>query len=219
MPRRSSADRRGPARRPAIALAAGGVALAGVGCAALAPQPVTGADVAAVLRASFVPRGGAGMERIEQSTMQKECSHHVSVDLAEPVRQRIEAEALARVPYPTDGRYLGDWRRGEAIAQNGRGLQYDDAPGTPNGGNCYACHRLSAEEISFGNTGPSLFNYGKLRGSSEPVVKYTWARIWNSHSFNACSQMPRFGDAGILTAEQIRDLMALLLDPASPVNR
>jgi sulfur-oxidizing protein SoxX len=31
--------------------------------------------------------------------------------------------------------------------------------------------------------------------------------------------MPRFGDAGILTPSQIKDVMALLLDPASPVNK
>jgi sulfur-oxidizing protein SoxX len=31
--------------------------------------------------------------------------------------------------------------------------------------------------------------------------------------------MPRFGHAGILTVEQIKDVMALLLDPKSPVNQ
>jgi len=31
--------------------------------------------------------------------------------------------------------------------------------------------------------------------------------------------MPRFGAAGILTEKQLKDVMALLLDPASPVNQ
>jgi len=31
--------------------------------------------------------------------------------------------------------------------------------------------------------------------------------------------MPRFGHAKVLDENQIRHLMALLLDPASPVNR
>ena len=31
--------------------------------------------------------------------------------------------------------------------------------------------------------------------------------------------MPRFGHAGLLDEDQIRDLMALLLDPKSPVNQ
>jgi sulfur-oxidizing protein SoxX len=64
-----------------------------------------------------------------------------------------------------------------------------------------------------------LLNFGKLRGNSEAILKYTWAKLWNSHAFNACSQMPRYGDAGILTVQQMQHVMALLLDPASPVNR
>ena len=31
--------------------------------------------------------------------------------------------------------------------------------------------------------------------------------------------MPRFGHNGILTEEQIKDVVALLLDPQSPVNK
>ena len=54
---------------------------------------------------------------------------------------------------------------------------------------------------------------------SEAIVKYTWARLWNTHSVNLCSSMPRFGDAKILTNQQLKDVMALLLDPQSPVNK
>jgi len=64
-----------------------------------------------------------------------------------------------------------------------------------------------------------LYNYGKLRGNSEAVVKYTWAKLYNAKAFNACSAMPRFGHFKLLTENQIRDLMALLLDPQSPVNQ
>jgi sulfur-oxidizing protein SoxX len=31
--------------------------------------------------------------------------------------------------------------------------------------------------------------------------------------------MPRFGHNGVLTEAQIKDVMALLFDPASPVNK
>ncbi|HEU4622011.1 MAG TPA: sulfur oxidation c-type cytochrome SoxX, partial [Burkholderiaceae bacterium] len=99
------------------------------------------------------------------------------------------------------------------------GLQFSDTASTVNGGNCYACHQLAKAELAYGNIGPSLYQYGKLRGTSEPILKYTWAKVWNAHGYNACSQMPRFGDAGILTQEQLRHVMALLLDPASPVNQ
>jgi sulfur-oxidizing protein SoxX len=50
-------------------------------------------------------------------------------------------------------------------------------------------------------------------------VDYTWGKLWNAKAYNACSGMPRFGHAGILSETQLRDVMALLLDPASPVNK
>lgn len=126
---------------------------------------------------------------------------------------------MTTVRYPSDGKWLGDYKSGEKIAQSGVGLQFSDNEKTVNGGNCYACHQIAKTEISFGNIGPSLHQYGKLRGDSEAVMKYTWAKIWNSHAFNACSSMPRYGDAGILTEEQIKDVMALLIAPESPVNQ
>jgi sulfur-oxidizing protein SoxX len=88
-----------------------------------------------------------------------------------------------------------------------------------NGGGCYNCHQLDPKELSYGNIGPSLAGYGKLRGNSEEALKYAWRQIWNSKSVNLCSSMPRFGDAGILTEQQIKDVMAYLFDPESPVNK
>ena len=66
---------------------------------------------------------------------------------------------------------------------------------------------------------PSLYQYGKLRGDSEAVIKYTWGKIYNAKAYNACTNMPRFGSENILTEAQMKDLMALLLDPNSPVNK
>ena len=135
------------------------------------------------------------------------------------MKQRLQREALDSVRYPEDRRWLGDWQRGEQIAQSGVGLQYSDSAEAARGGNCYACHQISGTEIAFGTIGPSLYRYRQRNGDSIDSMRRTWARIWNAHAFNACSPMPRFGDAGILTPDQIRDLMALLLDPQSPVNR
>jgi len=44
-------------------------------------------------------------------------------------------------------------------------------------------------------------------------------KLWNPRATNACSQMPRLGHMGVLDENQIRHLMALLLDPRSPVNQ
>jgi sulfur-oxidizing protein SoxX len=174
-----------------------------------------------VVKGSFKERGIAKLDRLDQSELQQVCSEASlnNKDLPKDVRERLEKQQMATIKYPADGKFLGDWKAGERVAQTGVGLQWTDGEKTVNGGNCYACHELSPQELSFGNIGPSLKGYGKLRGNSEAVVKYTWGKIWNTHAFNACSSMPRFGDAGILTEAQIKDVMALLLDPNSPVNK
>ncbi len=98
-------------------------------------------------------------------------------------------------------------------------MQFSDDPKVPAGANCYACHQLTKQELSFGTIGPPLYNYGKLRGYSPEVQKYTYGKIYNSEAFSACSNMPRFGHKAILTEQQIKDVVALLMDPNSPVNQ
>ena len=146
--------------------------------------------------------------------------------LDEATAKRLEEANLKTIQWPSDGKFLGDWKQGEAIAQSGRGLTFTDSANTVNGGNCYNCHQITKEEISFGTIGPSLYNYGKIRGvtdpasaAAKPIVEYTWGKIWNSKAYNACSNMPRAGHAGILNEAQVRHVVALLLDPQSPVNK
>ncbi len=205
-------------RAVALVLGTGLSAALLAGCAALVAEP-SDAEVAQILKASFSARGPATLDRLDQTAAQRACSLPAGVELEKTTREQLEQAANASVKYPADGKYLGNWQDGERIAQNGRGLQFSDAVGAANGANCYACHQLQPAELAFGNIGPSLYQYGKLRGFAEPVQMYTWAKIYNSHAFTACSQMPRYGDAGILTVKQMQDVMALLLDPASPVNK
>jgi sulfur-oxidizing protein SoxX len=136
------------------------------------------------------------------------------------VAERIERSQAASIRYPASGKLLGDWRQGEKIAQDGYGLRFTD-PDTKraNGGNCYNCHRISPAEISFGTIGPSLSRFGALRGTGEATQRYVYGKIFDSQASTACSQMPRFGHNGVLTEEQIMHLVALLLDPDSPVNK
>lgn len=159
-------------------------------------------------------------QRLVQDETQKLCSQaHDRPDKA--TAERIEKMNQAmKVVYPEGGKLVGDWKRGEAIAQSGYGLRVGDTtPNRPIGGNCYACHQLQAKELSYGTLGPSLLGYGKVRGNSDAIVKYTYDKIWNAQAFSACSNMPRFGHNAILTPTQIADLVALLVDPASPVNQ
>jgi len=186
---------------------------------ALSPDGPSNESITQLMKQSFAERGAAKLDRLEQSELQRVCSEYTGKEMPKAVKEKLEQAALASVKYPADGKYLGDFSRGERIAQSGVGMQFSDAPGTVAGGNCYACHQISKQELAYGNIGPTLYNYGKLRGDSEAILKYTWARIYNAHAFNACNSMPRFGAAGILTEAQMKDVMALLLDPKSPVNQ
>jgi sulfur-oxidizing protein SoxX len=114
---------------------------------------------------------------------------------------------------------MGDWKSGERVAQSGVGKQFSDNPSAPSGGNCYACHQLSPQEMSYGTIGPSLRNFGKTRGNGPDVQRYVYSKIYNAKAYSICSNMPRFGAHEILTEQQIKDVVALLLDPNSPVNK
>jgi sulfur-oxidizing protein SoxX len=170
---------------------------------------------------SFRAEGIAGLDRINQDATQKFCSDPVfaSSKQGEKMRDKIQKINMESIKQPSDGKYIGDWKAGERIAQSGRGATWTDKADTIVGGGCYNCHQIDAKEISYGNIGPSLTGYGKLRGYSQEVLTYTWNRINNSKAYNACSNMPRFAHFKLLNEQQIQDVMALLLDPASPVNQ
>jgi sulfur-oxidizing protein SoxX len=207
-----------------LAGAAGAAVLAG--CAS-APAPAElDAQASKAIKSSFRDQGIAKVDRLAQDLGQGACSSDKAPDDA--VADKIMAEALYTVKWPANGQYIGDWRAGERLAQDGRGMTWTDSSvdTKSNGGNCYNCHQIDKKEISFGTIGPSLYNFGKLRGVTDPnspaskaMVEYTWGKIWNAKAYNACSNMPRAGHMGILTEAQVADLVALLLDPKSPVNQ
>ena len=193
-------------------------AAAVAGCVSMSDQEAS-QKALEVMKASFAERGQAKLDRLNQDDTQKLCSKPPSVELAKDAAERIEKANLDSIRYPADGKLMGDWKSGERIAQSGVGKQFSDDPKQPSGANCYACHQLSKAEVSFGTIGPSLYNYGKLRGTSETIQRYTYGKIYNSQAFTACSNMPRFGHNHILTEQQMKDVTALLLDPTSPVNQ
>lgn len=193
-------------------------ALVAAGCATVADKTVTQEDLK-IIKASFRENGQAKLDRLDQDEAQRLCSNVPPATISRADAARVEKMNLESIKYPADGRLMGDWQQGERIAQTGVGKQYSDNPATPSGGNCYACHQLSKAEISFGTIGPSLYNYGKLRGTSVEMQRYTYGRIYNPQAYSACSNMPRFGHNGILTEQQLKDVTALLLDPKSPVNQ
>jgi sulfur-oxidizing protein SoxX len=201
----------------------------GVGCASGPSVAELNTLTDRIIKASFRTEGIAQVERVTATDETNRACSQADVagqPLDEKTARVIEARNFNSIRWPSDGQFVGDWKQGEAIAQSGRGLTWTDEAQAANGGNCYNCHQIDKREISHGTLGPSLYNYGKIRGVKDPkspdaqaMVKYTWGKIWNAKAYNACSNMPRAGHMGILTEAQVRHVVALLLDPQSPVNQ
>lgn len=202
----------------ALALAAGFIALPFTASAQTAPKSADPALVDTYVKATFGKAPPEWQERIVPDETLKTCNaFHNNVPAKEA--DAIVKRELAKVVYPADEKFLGDWKEGRKVANNGRGGQFSDAPGTVAGGNCYACHQLEKSEVSYGTLGPSLTNYGKDRKYAPDEIKNAFTKIYDSQAVFACSSMPRFGANKVLDEKQIKDLVALLFDPESPVNK
>ena len=173
-------------------------------------------DALAMMKRDFHARGIAGMDRLNEDAVQAACNKYRD-DPPKDVADKLQKEQMATIKWPADGKLVGDWTVGERIAQNGQGMSWSDKGGV--GGSCYNCHQIGPRESSFGTVGPSLYQFAKLRGYGQDIQRYAYGKIYNAKAYSACSQMPRFGHAGALTEQQMKDLTALLMDPASPVNQ
>jgi sulfur-oxidizing protein SoxX len=176
-----------------------------------------------VFRSSFrVDNPKYWMSRLDQDETMRLCAQYRD-NPPRKIGMQLEKANLATIRYPVDGKLIGDWKEGEKLAAVGTGghigFIQPDPPGRLRGGNCYACHQLAPSEVAYGTIGPGLQHYGKTRGNSAEIVKYTYDKIYNSNAFTACTNMPRFGLHSWLTPEQITHIVAFLLDPESPVNK
>jgi len=180
------------------------------------PQRDYRPDALAMMKRDFHARGIAKMDRLDEDSVQTACNKYGD-NPPQGVADKLQKEQLAAIKWPADGKLLGDWKVGEKIAQNGRGMSWSDKGGE--GGSCYNCHQIGPRESSFGTIGPSLYQFAKLRGYGADIQRYAYGKIYNAKAYSLCSQMPRMGHTGALTEQQLKDLTALLMDPASPVNQ
>jgi sulfur-oxidizing protein SoxX len=188
-------------RFAAVITAAGAVVALGAAC--LAAPPAQAQDrasaIEAAIKGSWTRTTPEWRERLVQDETQKLCSQYRNAppnDVANAILTR------------------------EKVAQSGYGWRFTDyPPRQENGGNCYACHQLDKKELSFGTLGPSLLGYGKARKHAEADVKAVYERIYNPHAAIPCANMPRFGASSFLSLDQIKDLVAYVMSPDSPVNK
>ena len=104
-------------RHLTLAAVACGSLAALLGCATGPSDAEISARTAAAMKSSFNERGQAKLDRLDQDDTQKTCSEYAGKPLPAPVSERILAANLATIKWPADGKYLGDWKNGEKIAQ------------------------------------------------------------------------------------------------------
>ena len=176
------------------------------------------AQAISMMQRDFHAKGIASKDRLNEDALQTICNRSNN-NPPKDVGERLQQDQFEAIKYPADGKFLGDWKSGEKLAQGGRGMTWSDKAGQVNGGSCYNCHQIGPATTSFGTIGNSLFHFGKIRGNTPATQKYVYGKIYNAKAFNLCSTMPRLGHSNTLTEKQIKDLVALLLDPNSPVNK
>lgn len=193
--------------------------IAGPAHAQTAATPIDPAVLDAAVKAAWKDLTPDLQKRVQQDEAQKICSEtHNNPSKAQA--DKIMADAKASIKYPEDGKLMGSWEAGKKSAGDGFGWRMrDEMDKRKAGGNCYACHQLEPKEITYGTLGPSLVGYGKLRDFKPEAEKAAYEKIYNAHAVFPCSNMPRLGANGFLSIDQIKDAVAFLMSPDSPVNK
>ncbi len=161
-------------------------------------------------------------QRLVQDRSQQICSKVGDEKLTQSEAAEVVKLARASIKYPASGKLVGDWKTGDKLAHNGSGDRIRRGKvekRKENGALCQNCHALAPGEINVGNVGPALTGYGKQRGNSDAIAKYTYDKIYNAWAVFPCSNMPRLGATGHLTPEQITHMVAFMIDPQSPINK
>jgi sulfur-oxidizing protein SoxX len=185
----------------------------------LIPAGSGAASVESAIKSGWTMATPEWQARLLQDETQKVCSQYRNAP-PKAVADAILVREKASIVYPADGKLMGDWKKGQVLAQSGYGGRFTDyPPSAANGGNCFACHQLDPKELSYGTVGPSLSQYGKDRKFAEAEVKAVYERIYNPQAAIPCANMPRLGASKFLSVEQIVDLVAYVMSPESPVNK
>lgn len=199
----------------------GAAALLAAGCATYPDQATTRQVAEKMVSEDFTAPTPDLLKRLAQDRSQQICSKIGGAKLTQEEAAEVVKLARASIQYPASGKLVGDWKIGNRLAHDGAGGRIQGGmleKRKENGGLCQNCHALVPGEINVGNVGPSLTGYGLQRGNSEPIAKLTYERIYNAWAYAPCSNMPRLGATRHLTPEQIADLVAFLIEPASPIN-
>ncbi|NBX99654.1 MAG: sulfur oxidation c-type cytochrome SoxX, partial [Burkholderiaceae bacterium] len=109
-------------------LAAATFALLVVGCASAPSVADLSALTQKIVKASFRDEGIVKASILNTDETNQACSEADASGkpLDEKTAKRIEEINMKAIKWPSDGKFIGDWKEGEKIAQNGRGLTFTD---------------------------------------------------------------------------------------------
>src|ERR1044071_1199545 len=106
-------------------------------CLAVAPafaqQKVDPARADVAIKAAFPTAPADWASRLTGDETMQQCSanrNNPGKDVASAIQQREQATIV----YPPDSNFMGDWKKGEALAQSGYGLGFPDYPSRQGGG-------------------------------------------------------------------------------------
>ena len=102
-------------RQVVIAVGAAVIALVPTAPAQQGPA-VDRAKVDATVKAAFPTAPAAWAPRLAPDETMQQCSAHKNAP-PKPVAEAIQAREQASIQYPADGKFIGDWKKGEALAQ------------------------------------------------------------------------------------------------------
>src|SRR5260370_40378112 len=126
---------------PTTAAALFMIASSATSCLAQQAPAVDAARSDAAIKSAFPAAPADWHSRLLPDETIRACSAHRNSP-PKAVAEAIAQRARATIAYPAGGRLLGDWQKGEAIAQSGYGLRFTDyPPRSANGGNCYPAPR------------------------------------------------------------------------------
>ena len=171
----------------------------------------------AAIKSAFPTAPADWQSRLVPDETMRQCSAHRNTP-PKAVAEAIQQREKATIVYPPDGKFVGDWKKGEAIAQSGYGLRFTDyPPRSANGGNCYACHQMTKQEVSYGTLGPSLLALRQdCAISARPTPRRPTRRSTIRRRRFRARNMPRFGTNKVLTIEQIKDAGGAADEPGQP---
>ena len=162
------------------------------------------------------PTGSRGSTRTRRRRC---CSQYRNVP-PKAVADAIVAREKAAIVYPADGKLMGDWKKGEKLAQSGYGWRFTDYP--PRAAErrqllCLPPARRQGAELRHAGAEPAGVRQDPQdspRPTSRPSTSGSTTRMPRSRA-RTC---PAWGQQ-VPYVDQIKDLVAYVMSPESPVNK